>query len=101
MWVSKTETFGDDLTCVAVRIEDRERPAFRAEIEISSDLKELGRARAFVREACRLLGPHIRAVLGASRVVDDQHAVILFLLILIVLFLSDLHRQKEKELRAR
>ena len=54
---SNSETFGDDLTCVAVRIEDRERPAFRAEIEISSDLKELARARAFVREACRLLGP--------------------------------------------
>jgi sigma-B regulation protein RsbU (phosphoserine phosphatase) len=52
---SNSETFGDDLTCVAVRIEDRERPAFRAEIEISSDLKELARARAFVREACRNL----------------------------------------------
>jgi sigma-B regulation protein RsbU (phosphoserine phosphatase) len=55
---SNSETFGDDLTCVAVRIEDRERPAFRAEIDISSDLKELARARAFVRETCRNLpGP--------------------------------------------
>jgi PAS domain S-box-containing protein len=52
---SKSETFGDDLTCVAVRIEDRERPVFRAEIDISSDLEELARARAFVREACRNL----------------------------------------------
>jgi sigma-B regulation protein RsbU (phosphoserine phosphatase) len=52
---SNSETFGDDLTCVAVRIENRERPAFRAEIDISSDLSELARARAFVREACRNL----------------------------------------------
>lgn len=57
---SNSESFGDDLTCVAVRIEDRERPAFCAEIVISSNLKELARARAFVREACRNLpGPPI------------------------------------------
>jgi anti-sigma regulatory factor (Ser/Thr protein kinase) len=55
---SNSETFGDDLTCVAVRIEERELPLVRAELEISSDLNELGRARAFVREVCRTLpGP--------------------------------------------
>jgi sigma-B regulation protein RsbU (phosphoserine phosphatase) len=55
---SNSETFGDDLTCVAVRIEDRERPQCRAELEISSDLSELARARAFVREVCHTLpGP--------------------------------------------
>jgi PAS domain S-box-containing protein len=55
---SDSETFGDDLTCVAVRIEDRERPSWRAEMEISSDLNELARARAFIRETCRTLsGP--------------------------------------------
>jgi anti-sigma regulatory factor (Ser/Thr protein kinase) len=55
---SNSETFGDDLTCVAVRIEDRERPDFRAGIELSSDLRELGRGREFVRDVCRTLpGP--------------------------------------------
>jgi sigma-B regulation protein RsbU (phosphoserine phosphatase) len=52
---SNSETFGDDLTCVAVRIEDRERPLFRSEAEFWSDLKELARARAFVRDVCRTL----------------------------------------------
>jgi sigma-B regulation protein RsbU (phosphoserine phosphatase) len=55
---SNSETFGDDLTCVAVRIEEREVPLARAELEISSDLNELARARAFVRDVCRTLpGP--------------------------------------------
>src|SRR4029078_9331128 len=52
---SNSETFGDDLTCVAVKIEERELPLARAELEISSDLNELGRARAFVRAVCRPL----------------------------------------------
>jgi sigma-B regulation protein RsbU (phosphoserine phosphatase) len=55
---SSSEAFGDDLTCVAIRIESRARPLATAEVEISSDLKELARARAFVREFCRTLpGP--------------------------------------------
>ena len=55
---SNSETFGDDLTCVVVRIEERELPLARAELEISTDLNELSRARAFVREVCRTLpGP--------------------------------------------
>ena len=49
---SKSETFGDDLTCVAVKIENRELPLARSEVEISSDLNELSRARAFVRDVC-------------------------------------------------
>ena len=52
---SRSECFGDDLTCVAVRIEERRLPLVRAEIEISSDLEELARARAFVREVCTSL----------------------------------------------
>jgi sigma-B regulation protein RsbU (phosphoserine phosphatase) len=52
---SNSETFGDDLTCVAVRIEERELPLARSEIEISSDLSDLSRARAFVREVCAAL----------------------------------------------
>src|SRR4029453_5433667 len=49
---SDSETFGDDLTCVAVRIDERELPLARIEGEISSDLGELARVRAFVREVC-------------------------------------------------
>jgi sigma-B regulation protein RsbU (phosphoserine phosphatase) len=57
---SNCETFGDDLTCVAVKIEERELPLARAEMEISSDLHELARARAFVRDVCRTLpGPPV------------------------------------------
>jgi phosphoserine phosphatase RsbU/P len=52
---SHSETFGDDLTCVAVRIEKREWPLSRAAIEMSSDLTELARARAFVRDVCATL----------------------------------------------
>lgn len=49
---ANAERFGDDLTCVAVRIAERELPLVGFEIEIATDLKELGRARAFVREVC-------------------------------------------------
>ena len=52
---SDSETFGDDLTCVAVKIEKREPPLARAELAISTELTELARARAFVREVCRTL----------------------------------------------
>jgi sigma-B regulation protein RsbU (phosphoserine phosphatase) len=54
---SSSERFGDDFTCVAVRIEERRLPLLHAEIEISSDLKELSRVRAFVREVCTGLAP--------------------------------------------
>jgi len=55
---SSSERFGDDLTCVAVRIEERQLPQMHAEMEISSDLAELSRARAFVRDVCgRLASP--------------------------------------------
>lgn len=49
---SSSERFGDDLTCVAVRIEDRQLPLVRRELEIPSDLRELARAREFVRQFC-------------------------------------------------
>jgi anti-sigma regulatory factor (Ser/Thr protein kinase) len=45
----------DDLTCVAVKIGETQRPVARSELEIRSDLKDLCRARAFVREFCRML----------------------------------------------
>jgi phosphoserine phosphatase RsbU/P len=52
---SNSDTFGDDLTCVAVRIDERELPLARAALEISSDLNELKRARAFVRDVCQTI----------------------------------------------
>jgi sigma-B regulation protein RsbU (phosphoserine phosphatase) len=50
---SNAEIFADDLTFVVVRIEERKLPLARGEIEISSDLSELGRARDFVDEFCQ------------------------------------------------
>ena len=49
---ASSERFGDDLTLVAVRIEERLLPLVRDGIELASDLKELSRARAFVRDVC-------------------------------------------------
>jgi sigma-B regulation protein RsbU (phosphoserine phosphatase) len=45
----------DDLTCVAVRVVDVRQPLARAELEIRSDLADLRRSRAFVRDFCRML----------------------------------------------
>ena len=42
----------DDLTCVAVKVVDAPRALAHAELAIRSDLCELRRARAFVRECC-------------------------------------------------
>lgn len=47
----------DDLTSVAVRIEERQLPIARAELEINSDLRRLRQAREFVRSFCSNL-PH-------------------------------------------
>jgi sigma-B regulation protein RsbU (phosphoserine phosphatase) len=60
---AQSDRLNDDLTCVAVKIIDAERPLAHAELDIQSDLAHLGRARAFVREVCRLapdeiLGDH-------------------------------------------
>ncbi|MBO0733245.1 MAG: SpoIIE family protein phosphatase [Methylocapsa sp.] len=49
---SGCETFSDDLTCVVVKIEERKLPLARRQIEIPSELCELGRARSFVHEFC-------------------------------------------------
>jgi len=50
---SGTDRLTDDLTSVAVRVESRQAPVARAEIEMRSDLKSLGRAREFVNSFCR------------------------------------------------
>ncbi len=43
----------DDLTSVAIRVEEKQVPLAHAEIEITSALKELRQAREFVRDFCR------------------------------------------------
>jgi anti-sigma regulatory factor (Ser/Thr protein kinase) len=45
----------DDLTCVAVAVGERRRPLARREAEIRSDLRDLRRAREFVRAFCTTL----------------------------------------------
>jgi anti-sigma regulatory factor (Ser/Thr protein kinase) len=62
----------DDLTCVAIRIEEATVPLAHARMEMGSDLKELGRAREFVRTFCADLpgGP-----LDAHRVAQLELAV--------------------------
>jgi serine phosphatase RsbU (regulator of sigma subunit)/anti-sigma regulatory factor (Ser/Thr protein kinase)/putative methionine-R-sulfoxide reductase with GAF domain len=49
---SQSDRLADDLTSVAIRVEEMQLPLARAEIEIGSDLKELRRAREFVRDFC-------------------------------------------------
>jgi PAS domain S-box-containing protein len=50
-----TDRLTDDLTCVAVEVGERPRPVLRQETEIRSDLKDLSRARDFVRRFCSTL----------------------------------------------
>jgi sigma-B regulation protein RsbU (phosphoserine phosphatase) len=54
---SRSEKFADDLTCVAVRLDDAEANATiaHAELEVSSDLSQLEKIRAFVQRFCREL----------------------------------------------
>jgi sigma-B regulation protein RsbU (phosphoserine phosphatase) len=48
----------DDLTIVAIRVQERQIPLARQELEIRSDLKRLRKVREFVRAFCRNLpGP--------------------------------------------
>jgi sigma-B regulation protein RsbU (phosphoserine phosphatase) len=52
MAFAASDRLTDDLTCVAVRVGAVREPLVHAELDICSDLKDLGRARAFVREFC-------------------------------------------------
>ena len=52
---AQSDRLTDDLTCVAVKVGDAQRPLARSELEIGSDLKDLSRAREFVREFCRMV----------------------------------------------
>ena len=49
---SGADRLTDDLTIVAIRMEERQLPAARAEIELDSDLSDLRQAREFVRGFC-------------------------------------------------
>ena len=51
----QSDRLTDDLTCVAVKIGDAQRPLARSELEIRSDLEDLRRAREFVRDFCRMV----------------------------------------------
>src|SRR4029077_5642764 len=48
-----TDQPADDLTCVVIKAEPRPAPLARAELNLISDLNELGRSRQFVRAFCR------------------------------------------------
>jgi len=58
---AQSDRLNDDLTCVAVKIVDAERPLAHAEMDVESDLAHLRRVRAFVREVCHLLPDNVLA----------------------------------------
>jgi phosphoserine phosphatase RsbU/P len=49
---SESTRLSDDLTSVAIKVEERQVPLIRQEIDFHSDLKELRRVREFVRTLC-------------------------------------------------
>ena len=69
---AESDQLSDDLTCVAIKVEDRQLPLARAELELRSDLTELRRARAFVRAVCSALPG---TPLAAARVAALELAV--------------------------
>ena len=50
-----SERLTDDLTSVAIRVQEGQLPIVRRELEIASDLTQLEQAREFVRAFCRSL----------------------------------------------
>jgi sigma-B regulation protein RsbU (phosphoserine phosphatase) len=69
---AESNQLSDDLTCVAIKVEDRQMPLTRTELELRSDLTELRRARAFVRSVCNALPG---TPLAAARVTELELAV--------------------------
>ena len=63
---AESDQLTDDLTCVAIKVEDRQLPLARAELELRSDLAELRRARAFVRVCSALPGTPLAAARSPS-----------------------------------
>jgi sigma-B regulation protein RsbU (phosphoserine phosphatase) len=52
---SASDRLVDDLTCVAIKVGERQLPLACAELDIRSDLTDLSRAREFVRTFCHHL----------------------------------------------
>ena len=73
---SGSERFADDLTAVAVRVEEMQLPVARDEIEISSNLSHLSQARRFVRSFCSTLpgAPLDEATAGALELAVNETA---------------------------
>ena len=73
---SGSNQLADDLTAVAVRVEEMEAPVARAEIEISSDLRQLRKVREFVRRFCATLpnAPLDEASAGAFELAVNEAA---------------------------
>ncbi|MGB0110767.1 MAG: ATP-binding protein, partial [Terriglobales bacterium] len=70
----------DDLTIVAIRVQERQIPIARQELEIRSDLKQLRKAREFVRAFCRNLpGPPLdeNSVAALELAIDEAAANIM------------------------
>lgn len=71
---SELASLNDDLTSVAIRVEEKSVPLARAEIEIRSDLNQLRQAREFVRRFCsQLPGPplEVQAVESLELAVNE------------------------------
>ncbi len=76
---SGSETFADDLTCVAVRIASskskdapsKDAPLKKETMEISSDLNNLARARQFLRRICAQSNPSMEE----GRIIEFELAV--------------------------
>ena len=73
---AQSDRLTDDLTCVALKIGEAQRPLARADLEIRSDLEDLRRAREFVREFCRLVpsGPLDQDDVGALELAVNEAA---------------------------
>ena len=52
---AQSDRLNDDLTCVALKVGEAQRPLARSDLEIRSDLEDLRRAREFVRDFCRMV----------------------------------------------
>lgn len=64
---SGTGVLKDDLTCVAIRVVERELPLARSFVELRSDLRDLATARRLVRDVCASVpgGPIEEGVVAA------------------------------------
>ncbi len=75
---SGREVFSDDVACVVMKIEGAKTdiPLARHDLEISSDLSELVRVRAFVRELCKKIPPSALSEEGKSQLELAVHELI-------------------------